>query len=171
TDALPQLSLGLARVLVRRGAVALAAGLALDVGTSDATARSARTHLRATRASIPVELRVAPRPRAYLFARLAPGFLRVDTSLDDMSSPATMSGDFSALSVDASAGLAVRVTPDRGVVGAWIRADAGYSYAPSHALVLQPELDDADKSKAGSLTLAPLAARGAFGRIGLAITY
>lgn len=170
-DSLPQASLDLSRVLIRRGPLALAAGLALDIGTSDAPARSAAAHLRAIRVSVPVELRVAPHARGYLFARVAPGWLRVDASLADDSSPATMAGDFDALSIDASAGLAVRVTPDRSVVGFWIRADGGYSYAASHALVLQPALGDADRSKAGSLALAPLAARGMFGRLAVAITY
>ncbi len=171
TDALPQLSLAVSRVMIRRGATALALGLGLDTGTSEAQARSARAHLGVTRASVPIELRVAPLPRAYAFARVAPGLMIVAASMTDDSSPAKMTGDFNALSVDGSAGVAVCLTPDRSVVGVWIQADAGYGYTPSHDLVLRPSLAGADQSKAGDLTLAPLAARGAFGRIGVAITY
>lgn len=171
TDALPQLSLGIERVMLRRGRMAVAVGLALDSGTSDATARSADSHLRLIRGSIPVELRVAPHPRGYVFGRVAAGWMRIDASMTDASSPVTMSGNFSALSIDAGAGVAARVSPNRSVVGVWLSADAGYSYSPSHELVLQPGLGDADRSKAGALTLAPLAARGVFGRIGVALTY
>ncbi|HXI59110.1 MAG TPA: hypothetical protein VNO55_23750 [Polyangia bacterium] len=171
TDALPQLSLGVSRVLVRQGALALALGLAFDTGASDASARSAHAHLQVIRGSVPVELRVAPLARAYAFGRVAPGLMRVSASLVDSSSPATMSGDFSGLSLDASAGVAVRLSPDRSVVGVWIEGDAGYGWTPSHEVVLQPGLGGADQNKAGALTLAPLAARGAFGRLGLAVTY
>jgi hypothetical protein len=97
--------------------------------------------------------------------------MRVSATMVDDSSPATMSGDFSGLSLDASAGVAVRLSPDRSVVGVWIEGDGGYGWTPSHQMVLQPELGGADQSKAGALTLAPLAARGAFGRLGLAVTY
>lgn len=171
TDALPQLSIGVARVLARQGAIALALGLAADVGTTDARARSADSHLRLTRGSVPVELRLLPRPQAYLFARVAPGVLRVDASMTDSAAPATMTGGFTSLSVDASAGLAVRVSPSRSVVGVWIEGDGGYAYAPSHDLAVQPALGGADRNKAGALMLAPLAARGAFGRLGVAIAY
>ena len=170
-DTLPQVSLGVARVVVRGRVLALALGLALDTGTTDAQARSAQAHLRITRGSAALELRYRPMARAYAFVRFAPGLLNASASMVDASSPAKLSDSFSVPSFDASVGLAGCLTPARSRVGAWVLADAGYGWTPSHALTLRPELGGADQSKAGGLSLSPLAARGVFARVAVALTY
>ncbi|HEY2899477.1 MAG TPA: hypothetical protein VGL59_02795 [Polyangia bacterium] len=171
TDALPQLSVSVARVLVRGRRAALTVGLGADTGTSDATARGAQAHLRVVRASVPLELRYQAAERVYVFGRAAPGVLNVAARLTDPSAPAPLSADFNALSLDGSVGIAARVTPAFSRFGLWVQGDGGYGWTPSHDLVLAPDLTGADKSKAGALTFSPLAARGAFFRLALAVSY
>ena len=138
---------------------------------ASASGFSTRTRARITRGSAALELRYRPTARVYAFGRFAPGLLQASASMTDASSPAKLSDSFSVPSFDGSVGVAGCLTPARSPVGAWVLADAGYGWTPSHALTLRPELGGADESKAGGLALSPLAARGAFARVALALTY
>lgn len=172
-DALVQFSLTATRALARADALALVAGVSLDLGGSSATARGAPSSLTLTRVSVLAEGRVQPLSRLYLFARLAPGLLHGAATIDDASSPAAsgLNGNFDSFSLDASGGAAVCFGDvGRLHVGAWLVADGGYGWVAAKPLVLAPSLG-ADQSKAGTLDLGTLAARGGFFRIALALSY
>lgn len=170
-DAFPQLSLGLLREVTRSGPLSLFGGVGWDIGTSDASARGVQTHLTLNHPSVVVELRHRPIERLYLFVRVAPGLLHAVASLDDSSSPGPLQTTFNSFAVDGSGGVGVRVNGARDVVGAWVRLEGGYGWTSSHDMSFKPGLGGADASKAGGLALSPLAARGAFLRAALAISY
>jgi hypothetical protein len=172
-DGLVQFSLTGTRAVVRRDRLTFVAGLGLDVGGSDATARGAPSALTLTRLSALAEGRYQPASRLYLFGRLAPGLLHGAATIEDASSPGTsgLSADFDLFSLDVSAGGAfcfggLGTSP----MGAWLVADGGYGWAPDQRLVLAPPLG-ADQNKAGTLDLGTLGARGGFFRIALALSY
>ncbi|HLK93455.1 MAG TPA: hypothetical protein VKZ18_26430 [Polyangia bacterium] len=172
-DALAQFSLAGTRALLRRGGLALVAGVGLDVGGSSATARGAPSSLTLTRVSALVEGRYQPAARLYLFARLAPGLLHGAASIDDVSTPgaSSLSTSFDAFSLDAGGGAAL-CFGDVGSIhlGAWLVADGGYGWVAAQDLVLAPSLGS-DQSKAGALDLGTLAPRGGFFRLSLALSY
>jgi hypothetical protein len=173
-DALVQFSLTATRALVRADSLALVAGVGLDLGGSSATARGAPSSLTLTRVSALAEGRYQPLSQLYLFARLAPGLLHGSATIDDASSPTAsggLNGDFDSFSLDASGGGAFCFGDvGRLHVGAWLIADGGYGWVAAKPLVLAPPLG-ADQSKAGTLDLGTLAARGGFFRIALALSY
>lgn len=172
-DALSQFSLTATRALARTGDWALAAGVGLDLGGSSATVRGAPSSLTLTRVSAVAEGRYQPLARLYLFARLAPGLLHGAATIDDASSPTAsgLTGNFDSLSLEASGGGALCFGDiGRLHVGAWLIADGGYGWAAAEPLVLAPTLG-ADQSKAGTLDLGTLAARGGFFRIAVALSY
>jgi hypothetical protein len=166
-DAFSQFSLSGARVVVRRGRLALVGGAILDVGASDSTARGAPSELSLTRISALVEGRYQPWSRLYGFARVAPGFLHGSASMTDASSPAggSLGTSFNAFSVDASAGAAFRIAAIGSTgLAAWLTGEGGYGWAPSERLLLTPDLG-ADQSKAGGLDLGSLTPGGGFFRV------
>ena len=172
-DAFAQFSISGARVLVRDDQMALVAGLILDVGTTNASARGEPSELSLTRASASFEGRYQPWSRLFGFVRIAPGVLHGSASLTDTSSPAgsSLTTTFDAFSLDASAGAAFRV----GAIGdskisAWLIGDGGYGWAQSERLLLAPSLG-ADQSKAGPVDLGTLTAGGGFFRVALALVY
>jgi hypothetical protein len=170
-DAFAQLSVGVSRVLLRQGPLAFAAGAALDTGSSEAAARSAQAHLDLDRLSALIELRYQVVARFYAFGRVAPGVLRGKAELHDPAPVVPLQTRFGALSVDASAGVAGRITDARTQFGVWLVAEGGYGWTPSHPLSLGPSFAAADSNKAGSLEIRDLAARGVFGRASVAFTY
>jgi hypothetical protein len=172
-DDFAQVSLSGTRLVTRSDRMALVAGLILDLGGTDSTARGAPSQLSLTRVSALAEGRYQLWSRLYALVRLAPGLLHGAASLADASSPSASSlrTTFNAFSLDASAGAALRL----GSVGdsklsAWLVGDGGYGWAQSEHLLLAPSLG-ADQSKAGALDLGTLAASGAFFRIALALVY
>lgn len=172
-DAFAQFSLSGARVVVRRGRLALVGGAILDLGTSDSTARGAPSELSLTRISALIEGRYRPWSRLYGFVRLAPGLLHGSASMTDASSPAgdSLGTSFNAFSVDGSAGAAFRIGSIGSTgLGAWLTGEGGYGWAPSERLLLTPSLG-ADQSKAGGLDLGSLTPGGGFFRVAFALVY
>jgi hypothetical protein len=151
--------------------LATAVGASIDAGSADGQARGASTSLALTRVALVVEQRFAPRPWAYAFLRIAPGWLRGTATLDDPSLTAPLETTFSTFGVDGSLGAGGRVTPRGSRVGFWIVGDAGYGWAPAQHLVLSPALPASDRDKAGTTSLADFAPRGAFFRLGLALGF
>ena len=173
SDALPQVSMGVEHPIVLHDAVAFAAGVAVDYGLASSEARGVPSGLSAWRVSLVAEGRFYPRPYAYGFARLAPGIFRGTATLDDPSSPngATLEDHFDLVSADASVGGALRLKqhaePDRRRAC----ADAGYSFAQSHHLLLAPAAAPRDQAKLAAIDLGTINPRGAFFRFGLAVTF
>jgi|KBSMisStandDraft_5_1062788.scaffolds.fasta_scaffold294296_2 hypothetical protein len=173
SDVLTQVSLSGERTVTRRDALAFAAGAAFDYGGSDATARSAPSSIRLMRLSLVAEGRYYAWPRAYGFVRAAPGMLRTTAEVDD---PSTLNGQplvdrFAGLSLDASAGAAVRLTNPGSPVAAWITAEAGYGWAASHHLLLATQVPARDQAKLAPLDLGTIDPRGVFMRLAAAIAF
>jgi hypothetical protein len=177
-DSLVQVALSATRVLTRQDRLALAVGADFDYGASDATARGAPSSLALTRLALFAEGRYALHPRLYAFLRAAPGVLNVSASVQDASAPpisgatpASLTEKFTVPSLEGSLGAAACLAPASSPVGAWIVAQAGYGWAPSHALLLSPDVGSADQSKVAPLDLGTLAPRGAFLTFAFAVSY
>ena len=172
-DVLTQVSLGFERVLVRREALAFAAGIGTDFGGSDATARSAPSDIRVWRFTLVAEGRYQPWQRAYGFVRFAPGMLRASVEVEDTSTPnrQRLEDSFDVLAADTSLGAAVRLSGPADPVAAWITAEGGYGWAASHHLLLAPAAAPRDQAKLAPLDLGTIDPRGAFLRLAVAITY
>jgi hypothetical protein len=173
SDALPQISMGVAHPIVLHDAVAVAVGLAIDYGLASSEARGVPSGLSAWRLSVVGEGRFYPRPYAYGFARLAPGIFRGAATLDDASSPngAPLEDHFDLLSADASVGGALRLNNTPSPMAAWVCADAGYGFTQSHHLLLAPAAPPRDQAKLGAIDLGTINPRGAFVRFTLAVTF
>jgi len=172
-DAFVQFSLSGVRVLVRDDQMALVAGLILDVGASDASARGEPSALSLTRVSASFEGRYQPWSRLFGFLRIAPGLLHGSASLTDPASPAgsSLTTSFDAFSLDASAGAAFGFgTIGDSKLSAWLIGDGGFGWVASERLLLAPSLG-ADQSKAGTVDLGTLTAGGGFFRVALALVY
>lgn len=169
-----QVSLTFERTVARHEAFAFAAGAAVDYGGSDATARSSPSGIHVWRLALVAEARYHPPwPRTYGFVRAAPGLLRATAEVDDAS---TLNGRplqdrFDVLSVDASAGAAVRLTNAGSPVAAWISAEGGYGWAASHHLLLATQVPARDQAKLAPLDLGTIDPRGPFLRIAVAIAF
>jgi hypothetical protein len=172
-DALHQFSASIQRVLVRSGAFAFSAGAVTEIGMTSAEARSSPAELQAWRLAAVAEARYQPWHRGYGFVRFAPGVLGLSAQLRDASTPngATLTDSFQVLSADVSAGAAARLSPPGSPVAFWAAADAGYSWAGSHHLLLSPGGSPRDQAKLAPLDLGTIEPRGAFGRISLVLTY
>jgi hypothetical protein len=172
-DAFVQFSLSGLGVIAHRDRLSFAVGLGLDVGSSSATARNAPSDLTLTHLSALAEGRYQPWSRLYLFARVAPGFVHGTATIDDASSPSSsgLTSEFDAFSLDAGGGAAFCLgAVGTARVGVWLLADGGYGWVAGQDLTLAPTLS-ADQSKSGTLDLGPLAPRGPFFRISMALAY
>jgi hypothetical protein len=177
-DGLAQVALSASRLLTRQDQLALAVGAGFEYGASSATARGAPSRLGLMRASLFAEGRYTVHPRFYGFVRVAPGVLNVSANLDDASAPPLTSGrptsladSFTIPSLDGSLGAAVCLAPTSSRIGAWFVAQAGYGWAPRHALLLAPEIGGADQNKVAPLDLGTIAPRGPFLTFALALSY
>ncbi|HXJ20518.1 MAG TPA: hypothetical protein VMT03_09820 [Polyangia bacterium] len=172
-DALSQFSLAGTYAFMRRGRLALAAGLELDVGGTGSAARGAASSLSLTTISAVLEGRYQAASRFQLFARLSPGLLHGAASISDPSGlpGAGLGESFDTFSLEAAAGGAFALTAIPGTrVRIWLLADGGYSWAAAQHLLLAPGLG-ADQNKAGALDLGTLAPRGGFFRLAAALSY
>jgi hypothetical protein len=172
-DAMAQLSSTVSRVVFSTGALAIGAGLAVDIGSSDAMARNATASLSLDRASLLLDVRYRPHRRVQAFARVAPGVVRGSATVTDDPNIGigTLQQTFALGSIDGSAGAAVSLTPATSAVGFWLVAEGGYGWTPSQHLVLAPHLDEQDRDKAGTLDAGTLAPRGPFFRVALALSF
>jgi hypothetical protein len=177
-DALAQFALSASRILTRQDRLALAVGAGFEYGASGSTARGAPSSLGLTHVSLFAEGRYAPHPRFYGFVRAAPGVLTVSASVNDGSAPpltsttpTSLTDSFTVPSLEGSLGAALCLAPPSSRLGAWIVAQAGYGWAPSHALLLAPQVGAADQSKVAPLDLGTIAPRGPFLTFAFALTY
>jgi hypothetical protein len=170
-DVLTQLSVTVMHAFRSAPGLTPAVGLVWDTGEASASARGVDASLGLMRLAVALEARFTPRPWMYVMARVAPGILHASASLADESAPAPLDTNYTTLSVDGSAGAGVRITPASSPVGFWLVGDGGYGWAPTHDLTLRPSLPKTDAQKAGPTDLGALAVRGAFFRLGLALSY
>ncbi|MGH7293464.1 MAG: hypothetical protein ACRELB_00955, partial [Polyangiaceae bacterium] len=89
-DYLSQITVEGSRVLVSRGRLALALGVAWDYGSTYTTTRGADAGLAVHRLTAPITLRVRLLPRLNAYATVAPGAAYESAHLDDPSAPANL---------------------------------------------------------------------------------
>ncbi len=120
-----------------------------------------------------------PHTRASIgFVRAGAGVLNGSASVDDASAlplaggaTGSLADSFTLPSIEGSLGAAVCLAPPSSRVGAWIVAQGGYGWAPSHTLLLAPEVGGADRNKVAPLDLGTIAPRGPFMTFALALSY
>jgi hypothetical protein len=172
-DAVGRFSLSLSGVVWSQERLRLAVGLGLDAGTTSASARGASSDLGLTLFSASAEARYTFASRFYAFGRLAPGLQHASARLRESSAPqsAALTDTFTTAALSTSAGVAFNVNGPLAAAGVWFVFDGGYLLAPSRELALRPDLDGNGADQLGTLDLGSIAARGAFFRVSLALSY
>lgn len=175
-DVLGQMSLEGTYAFYTKGKLALASGVAWDVGSRSSGARGLTTSLTVNRLTVPVEARWYFTPWLDGFVKVAPGAVGCFARVQDPSSGATLEDAPWAFATDLSAGATVRLagSSDHSVRRArlWLTAEGGYGLTGSRALRPRPNRDEADVLGADEPTrLGSLALNGGFWRLGLAVSY
>jgi hypothetical protein len=173
-DFLPQLSLSASRTVWTRGRLSFAPGLAWDHGSRSSTARGAATSLSLDRVTIPLEGRLHVDRWGYAFVRLAPGVVAQGVRVEEVSGPAPYTKSRALFAADLSAGYAFplwRLGGPASPARAWLQADGGYGWVASERLALAPDLAGDDPLRTRGVDLGSIATRGAFFRVGVALTF
>jgi len=169
-----QLTLGASRVVYQRGRLSLSAGAAWDWGHAGATPRGDKADLSVNRFTAPLTARWYLLPRAYVFARVAPGAIHQSASVQEPSAPASLVASGWRPCGDASVGAAYSfadVITGVGPLVWWVTADGGYGWAGAMRLSMSPDLADSDPRRTGPLDLGSLALSGPFGRLAVAMAF
>ena len=176
SDTLAQLSLEGSYAFYTNGKLAVAAGVAYDLGGRSSGARGLDTRLTVHRLTVPIEARYYVTPWLNGFVKVAPGTGAYFARITDPSSGATLEDAPWVFATDLSAGATVRLagSNDHGVRRArlWITGEGGYGLTGAVALRPRPSRDDSDILGADESTrLGSLAVNGGFWRMGLAVSY
>jgi len=175
-DVLAQMSLEGTYAFYTKGKLAIASGLAWDVGSRASGARGLTTRLLVNRLTIPIEARWYFAPWLNAFARVAPGGAAYAAHIEDPSSPASLEDTSWIFATDVSGGATVRLagSSDHDVRRArlWLTTEVGYGITSSHSLRPRPNRDEADVLGTDeSIKLGSLALNGTFWRAGLAVSF
>jgi hypothetical protein len=176
SDVLAQLSLDASYAFYTRGKLAIAAGLAWDIGSRTSGARGLTTKLTMNRLTVPIEARWYFAPWFDVFAKVAPGAGAFYTRVTDPSSPSTLEHTPWVFATDLSAGASFRLVGandhDARHPRLWISPEIGYGLTSEHSLRPRPNRDEADVLGTDQSTnLGSLAVNGVFWRVGLALTF
>jgi hypothetical protein len=176
SDVLAQMSLDASYAFYTKGKLAIAAGLAWDVGSRTTGARGLTTKLTMHRLTVPIEARWYFAPWFDVFAKVAPGTGALYARVEDPSSPKTLEHAPWVFATDLSAGASFRLVGgsdhDKRRPRLWITHEIGYGLTTEHALQPRPSRDDADVLGSDQSTnLGSLAVNGVFWRTGLALTF
>ena len=173
-DYLPQLSLTASRTVWTRGRLSFAPGLSWDHGSRSSNARGAATSLSLDRFTIPLEGRLHVDRWGYAFVRLAPGVVVEGVRVQDAAGPAPYTKSGVVFATDLSAGYAFplwRLGRPASPARAWLQADGGYGWVASERLALTPDVASDDPLRARGVDLGSVATRGAFFRVGVALSF
>lgn len=175
-DVLAQMSLEATYAFYTKGKLAIASGLAWDVGSRSSGARGLSTRLTVHRLTVPIEARWYFAPWLNGFVKVAPGAGAYDVRIEDPSSPATLDHAPWVFAADLSGGATVRLAggSDHDVRRArlWLTTEIGYGVTSSHALRPRPSRDENDVLGSDQATkLGTLAVNGVFWRTGLAVSF
>jgi hypothetical protein len=171
-DDFDQFTLHASRTIYSSARFSFAPGIVWDVGTSESTARGADTGLTVHRLTVPFEGRYHLASFLYLYGRVAPGAAAMSARVNDVSAPGTLTKSAWLPAIDLSAGGALRfATAGRERFGFWLTGEGGYSWTRSTDLLLSPDLKDDDPRRTDAIDLGHLALKGAFMRVGAAVTF
>jgi hypothetical protein len=171
----PQVSMVASRTVYVRGHFSYAPGIAWDYGRTSATARGDAASLEVHRLVVPLEGRMHFGQWGYVFLRAAPGVALENAEVDDPTGAAPMSKSRWLFATDVSGGYAYPIWPrtNRYEVGprVWLQADGGYGWIVGQRLNLAPDLSSGDLRLASGVDLGSLTMRGAFFRVGAAVSF
>lgn len=176
SDTLAQGSLDASYAFLTRGKLAIAGGLAYDLGSRTSGARGLTTKLTVHRITVPIEARYYLAPWVDVFAKVAPGAGAFYARVEDPSSPSTLEHAPWVFAADVSGGASFRLvgSPDGNPRRArlWITHEIGYGITSEHALRPRPDRNEEDVLGSDQATrLGSLAVNGVFWRTGLAMSF
>jgi hypothetical protein len=175
SNSLVAFSVGLGRTVLVEGGFSAAVLLYWELGARSGTARGATTQLTAHRWGLGPELRWHLVPRFYVFGRpsLALHYLR--TELDDAAAMTTLHSAKASAGFDVSGGVAVQLygqhDSSRATPRLWAIGEGGYGWSQAVAQSLRPDDDAPGPVRLEPVTLPPLALRGGFFKLAVAVTY
>jgi hypothetical protein len=158
-------------------------GFEWNDGGKVAQVRGSTSSIGVNRLAASLQCRVFLWRRLLAFGRLAPGAVRVNTTLEEPSVAPSAAQDVSPTlsqtkwlpALDASAGLGLRFGDLRGVstpvFGLWLLAEAGYSYAPSYDLVLASSSRPLPNRTDAPVRLGNFSPSAIFMRFAVALTF
>jgi hypothetical protein len=175
TDVIGQVSLEVSRTLLSKGKTSMSLGLGWDFGGKATTARGATSEMTAHRVVVPIEGRYHLFPWLYGFAKVAPGVSLLDLTVKDTSAPTALSDLRPGFALDASAGASFLVighgAPERKRVRIWATPELGYGWTTSSRPNLTTDSREEVLGREEGASMAPVAVRGFFFRIGVGLTY
>jgi hypothetical protein len=172
-DVLGQLSLNAGRTVYAQDRLSVAVSGMFDFGTTSAPARSLNAEYQALRLGLGLEGRYHLRSWLYAYARVTPGAVRSEASLDSTSGPHYEAVNWSA-AVDGSLGAAIRVIGTRDgrkfSPRVWLFAEVGYGWVAGQDLSLEATGAGAPP-RAEPVELGELDASGTTLRLGALVTF
>jgi hypothetical protein len=175
-DVLAQMSLDATYAFYTKGKLAIASGLAWDVGSRASGARGLKTRITVNRVTVPIEARWYFAPWLNGFAKVAPGAAALATRIEDPSSPEALSHTPWVFATDLSGGATLRLVGgadhEARRVRLWLTTELGYGFTTGSSLRPAPERNEEDVLGSDQSTrLGSLALNGVFWRIGLALSF
>jgi hypothetical protein len=171
--ALAQFSVSAGRTAYVQEKLSFAVSGMLDIGSTEATARSMSSEFRELRLGLGLEGRYHVRSWFYGYARVAPGAVRTWASLEASQGLTYEAGEWSP-SVDGALGAAVRIigTRDGRKHGprVWLFAEGGYAWVGTQDLTLEATGADAPL-RAEPIELGELDLSGTTMRLGVHVAF
>lgn len=161
----------------------LTIGVTWNHGSTSSTARGTNSSLDLDRLSLSLGLHRAVWRRLTVFARVAPGAVRVKAGLaetsvlnaNDYSTDSTLTQTHWALAVEGAAGAAFRVgeiaRPGEHAFALWVTVDGGYSLAGSTTLALAANGGPVPARTEAPVQLGTVTPGGAFVNFAAALTF
>ncbi len=172
-DVLGQLSLNAGRTVYAQDRLSVAVSGMFDFGTTSAPARSLNAEYKALRLGLGLEGRYHLRSWLYAYARVTPGAVRTEASLDSTFGPHYEAVNWSA-AVDGSLGAAIRIIGTRDgrkfSPRVWLFAEVGYGWVAGQDLSLEATGAGAPP-RAEPIELGELDASGTTLRFGALVTF
>jgi hypothetical protein len=166
---------GVGRTVLAKEAFSLVPLVYWELGTRSASARGAGTELTAHRWGVGPELRWHFVPRLYVFGRPSFALHYLLTELNDAVATTTLRSAKASAGFDVSGGVAVQLYGQRDgtkpTIRVWAIGEGGYGWSQAVSQSLRPDEDAPGPVRLEPVTLPPIALRGAFFKLAVALTY
>jgi hypothetical protein len=175
-NSLIQSTLGFGRTLGTSGPYSIAAFLYWEYGGRSDTARGDPSSLGTHRWGLGPELRWHLIPQIYLFGRPALTLHYIHTEIEDSVAQTTLHSRKTSMGFDLSLGAAFHLAGRRSADGPsprlWAIGEGGYGWSAAVSQRFRPDKDDSGSpARVVPVGLGPLALRGGYFKLGLALTY
>jgi hypothetical protein len=175
-NSLVQSTLGFGRTLGHSGPCSVGAFLYWEYGARSGKARGESTSLGTHRFGLGPEIRWYLIPQIYVFGRPSLTLHYIHTELEDSVAQTTLHSRKTSMGFDLSLGAGFQLFGRRSGAGPsprlWAIGEGGYGWSAETSERLRPDEDDvASPARVAPVRLGPLALRGGFFKLGLALTY